>query len=98
MPGSRTSQDATKRVPAKRSGRAKDFGKLSRATSASSVEPFTLTRGSISLPFRLVTKGDRKPVPGIDAHHRQVEVNEFLLGENADSFRVDFVRQMMHRD
>jgi hypothetical protein len=35
-------QDATKRVPTERSGRAKDFGELSRATSASSVELFTL--------------------------------------------------------
>jgi hypothetical protein len=36
-------------------------------------------------------KGDRKPVRRIDAHHGGVEVNEFLLGENADGFRIDLV-------
>ena len=54
-------QDATKRVPTKRlarterSGMAKDFGKLSRATSASSVELFNLAlwwqRGATNLAF-----------------------------------------------
>ena len=55
-------------------------------------------RSSISFAFRFVPKGDRKPVPRIDAHHGEVEVNEFLLGENADGFRIDLVGQMMHRD
>ena len=53
---------------------------------------------SISFAFRFVPKGDRKPVPRIDAHHGEVEVNEFLLGENADGFRVDLVGQVMYRD
>ena len=53
---------------------------------------------SISFAFRFVPKGDRKPVPRIDAHDVEVEVNEFLLGENAGGIRVDLVGQMMHRD
>ena len=36
---------------------------------------------AISFAFRFVPKGGRKPVPRIDAHHREVEVNDFLLGE-----------------
>ena len=59
----------------------------------------TTFRGpSISFAFRFVPKSDRKPVPRIDAHHSEIEVNEFLLGENADGFRVDVVGQVMHRD
>jgi hypothetical protein len=65
-------------------------------------DPRYLTRPLISVSgsfaFRFVPKCDRKPVPRIDAHHSEVEIDEFLLGENANGFRVDLVWQVMHRD
>jgi hypothetical protein len=45
----------------------------------------------MSFGVRLVPEGDRKPVPRIDAHDGQVEVNKFLLGENAHGMRVNVI-------
>jgi|SRR5271165_5422280 len=41
--------------------------------------------------FRLVSKRDRQPVPRIDTHDRDIEVDELLLGEYAGCFRVNFI-------
>jgi hypothetical protein len=52
----------------------------------------------ISIRFGFVPKGYRKSVPRIDARHGEIEINEFLLGENAGGFRIDLIGQMTHRN
>jgi hypothetical protein len=46
---------------------------------------------------RVRTERLSKSVPRIDAYHGDVEINEFLLGENAGGFRIDLIGQMTHR-
>ena len=52
----------------------------------------------LSVTFRFVAEGDGKPVPRIDTHHGEVEIDELLFGENSGGFRIDFIGQMMLRD
>src|ERR1700736_4715406 len=52
----------------------------------------------LSVAVRFVPEGDRKPIPRIDTHRREVQINQFLLGENAGGFCVDFIGQMVLRD
>jgi len=53
---------------------------------------------SVSFRFRLVPKGNRQPIPGIDAHDREIKIDQFLLGENPGGFPIDVVGQVMSRD
>jgi hypothetical protein len=52
----------------------------------------------LSVAVRFVPEGDRKPIPRIDTHRGEVQINQFLLGENAGGFRVDFIGQMVLND
>jgi hypothetical protein len=52
----------------------------------------------LSVAFGFVPEGDGKPVPGIDTHHGEVEIDELLFGEDAGGFRIDLIGQMMLRD
>jgi hypothetical protein len=55
--------------------------------------------GSVmSVPVWFVSEGYGKPVPRVDTHHGEVEIHEFLFGENAGGLGVNLIRQMMRRD
>lgn len=52
----------------------------------------------VLVPFRFVPEGDGKPVPRINTHHSEIEIDELLFGEDAGGFRVDIIGQMLLRD
>jgi hypothetical protein len=44
-----------------------------------------------SVAFRFVPEGDGKPIPRIDTHHGEVEIDKLLFGENSGGFRVNLI-------